>query len=188
MEFDITKMVEEIAMQAKENQEEFVFETIQPYCENILQMKINKEELKQILLNGIKKQQTSEDCISREALDDAISELTYWHFENDRLMTGGGGTKSETVYKVDDVTRLTHILSPVTPQQTKWIPVSERLPEDYIHVLCQFTLGGMGECYLAHGAFHVVGGLVMTCNEVIAWMPLPEPYNIPAQTFGCAED
>jgi len=61
-------------------------------------------------------------------------------------------------------------------EQTRWIPVSERLPDDYIHVLCQFTLGGMGECYLAHGVFHVVGGLVMTCNEVIAWMPLPEPY------------
>ena len=61
-------------------------------------------------------------------------------------------------------------------EQTKWIPTSEKLPEDYIHVLCQFTLGGMGECYLAHGVFHVVGGVVMTCNEVIAWMPLPKPY------------
>ena len=61
-------------------------------------------------------------------------------------------------------------------EQTRWIPCSERLPEEYIHVLCQFTLGGMGECYLAHGLFHIVGGLVMTCNEVIAWMPLPEPY------------
>lgn len=60
--------------------------------------------------------------------------------------------------------------------EPRWIPVTERLPEDYIHVLCQFTLSGMGECYLAHGVFHVVGGLVMTCNEVIAWMPLPEPY------------
>jgi hypothetical protein len=66
-------------------------------------------------------------------------------------------------------------LPSVTPQP-RWIPVSERLPEDYIHVLCQFTLNGMGECYLAHGVFHVVGGLVMTCNEVIAWMPLPESY------------
>lgn len=61
-------------------------------------------------------------------------------------------------------------------EQTRWIPVSERLPEEYIHVLCQFCMGGMGECYLAHGVFHVVGGLVMTCNEVIAWMELPEPY------------
>lgn len=63
-----------------------------------------------------------------------------------------------------------------TIQPQKWIPCSERLPEDNIHVLCQFTLSGMGECYLAHGVFHVVGGLVMNCNEVIAWMPLPKPY------------
>lgn len=62
-------------------------------------------------------------------------------------------------------------------EEIRWIPVTERLPEDHIHVLCQFTLSGMGECYLAHGVFHVVGGLVMTCNEVIAWMPLPEPYH-----------
>ena len=66
-------------------------------------------------------------------------------------------------------------MPPVTPK-AEWIPCSERLPEDNIHVLCQFTLNGMGECYLAHGVFHVVGGLVMTCNEVIAWMPLPQPY------------
>lgn len=57
-EFDLTKMVEEISMQAKETQEEFIFETIQPYCENILQMKINKGELKRILLNGIQKTNT----------------------------------------------------------------------------------------------------------------------------------
>lgn len=68
--------------------------------------------------------------------------------------------------------------------QTKWIPVSERLPEDNIHVLCQFYLGGMGECYLAHGVFHVVGGVVMTCNEVIAWMPLPQPYNVESEDKG----
>ena len=66
-------------------------------------------------------------------------------------------------------------LPPVNPK-SEWISCAERLPEDYIHVLCQFTLGGMGECYLAHGVFHVVGGLVMTCNEVLAWMPLPERY------------
>ena len=54
-EFDLTKMVEEISMQAKENQEEFIFNTLLPYCENILQIKINKEKLKQILLNGVKK-------------------------------------------------------------------------------------------------------------------------------------
>ena len=61
-------------------------------------------------------------------------------------------------------------------EQTKWIPTSEKLPEDYIHVLCQFTLGGMGECYLAHGLFHIVGGVRLSHDEIIAWMPLPKPY------------
>lgn len=78
MEFDITKMVEEIAMQAKENQEEFIFETIRPYCENVLQMKINKEELKQILLSSIQKQQPCEDTISRQAVINRIANTCFW--------------------------------------------------------------------------------------------------------------
>lgn len=49
---NITKLVEEILLKAQETQEEFIFQTIRPYCENVLQMNVNKEELKQILLNG----------------------------------------------------------------------------------------------------------------------------------------
>ena len=102
-----------------------------------------------------------EDCISREM---ALKESHKICIDGDVFDV----VQAETLFA----------LPSVQPQRKKgkWIPVSGRLPEDYIHVLCQFTLGGMGECYLAHGVFHVVGGLVMTCNEVIAWMPLPEPY------------
>ena len=71
-------------------------------------------------------------------------------------------------------------------EQTSWIPVSERLPEEHNHVLCQFTLGGMGECYLAHGVFHVVGGVRLSHDEIIAWMPLPTPYQPPKMM--CEED
>lgn len=61
-------------------------------------------------------QQPCEDCVSRDALDEKISELTYWHFgEDGRLVVGGAG--DNTVYKVDDVWRLTRILPSVTPQQ-----------------------------------------------------------------------
>lgn len=68
MKFDITKITEEIIMQAKETQAEFIIETIQPYCENILQTIIDKEELKQILLNGMQKQQTYEKQIIKDWL------------------------------------------------------------------------------------------------------------------------
>lgn len=63
-----------------------------------------------------------------------------------------------------------------TLEQTRWISCSERLPEENIHVLCQFYMGGMAECYHAHGMWHIVGGLRISCDEVVAWMPLPEPY------------
>ena len=61
-------------------------------------------------------------------------------------------------------------------EQISWIPVSESLPEEYNHVLCQFCMGGMAECYYAHNFFHVVGGLRVNSDEVIAWQPLPQPY------------
>lgn len=57
-----------------------------------------------------------------------------------------------------------------------WIPVSERLPEENIHVLCQFYMGGMAECYHAHDYWHIVGGFRIKIDDVLAWMPLPKPY------------
>lgn len=69
MEFNATKVVEEIVMQAEENLEEFIIETIHPYCENILQIKISKEELKQILLNGIQQPNRCDSCIHSEEQD-----------------------------------------------------------------------------------------------------------------------
>lgn len=61
--------------------------------------------------------QPCEDCVSRDALDEKISELTYWHFgEDGRLVIGGDG--DNTVYKVDDVWELTRKLPSVKPKFT----------------------------------------------------------------------
>lgn len=70
-------------------------------------------------------------------------------------------------------------------EQTRWIPVSKKLPEENIHVLCQFYMGGMAECYHAHGAWHIVGGYRISCDEVLAWMPLPEPYKVEGSESEC---
>ena len=55
MENDITKVVEEMSIQIMVSEEDFIFKTIRPYCENILQRKINRKELEQIILRGAKK-------------------------------------------------------------------------------------------------------------------------------------
>lgn len=150
----------------------------------------NMGEQKEALDMAVKalEQQPCKDCINRE--------LLLKHLENITMDTNPDHYDSKDKWYQANGFNLCKVgiemyvknLPSVTPKQARWIPCSERLPEDNIHVLCQFNLGGMGECYLAHGAFHLVGGVIMTCNEVIAWMPLPEPYKIPAQTFGCAED
>lgn len=59
-------------------------------------------------------------------------------------------------------------------EQTRWIPVSERLPE-YPGVY--MTTLDYGKHGLATGARYYHGKYFKWMNEcVIAWMPLPEPY------------
>lgn len=51
-EADITKVVEEMSVRIRETEEEFILDTIFLYCQETLQRKINKAELKQIILRG----------------------------------------------------------------------------------------------------------------------------------------
>ena len=107
------------------------------------------------------KQQPCEDAISREA----VEKITWEEPSYDDVLN--------VLTEVRDKVR---VLPSVTPQQARWIPVSERLPEENIHVLCQFYMGGMGECYHAHDYWHIVGGFRIKIDDVLAWMPLPQPY------------
>lgn len=63
---------------------------------------------------------------------------------------------------------------------SRWIPVSEKLPEDYIIVL---GTGGKSVCECRHSTprkfdyactgWHTVDGFCM--KHVTHWMPMPEP-------------
>lgn len=64
-------------------------------------------------------------------------------------------------------------------EQTTWIPVSERLPKAYEQVLRTVKYIGW------NSTFHTyvdIGTICPIDTDVIAWMPLPKPYN------GCDTD
>lgn len=66
--------------------------------------------------------------------------------------------------------------------QSQWIPCSERLPrtEDFMIITMLDDSGDIPIIYSDFGWYASVGGFWVVDNEtrknVIAWMPLPEPY------------
>ncbi len=72
----------------------------------------------------------------------------------------------------------------VTPQEPRWVPVSERLPEPNRLVLCHITTGATETYFLAlwNDALNAweegIGGCRLLENDlgykVIEWMPLPK--------------
>lgn len=74
-------------------------------------------------------------------------------------------------------------------EQTRWIPVSERLPEagEYIgdverYYLVQNEYGDMLVARYTHGEYwEQIYQLKPIGDEIIAWMSLPEPYEEDAE-------
>ena len=58
---------------------------------------------------------------------------------------------------------------PSAQQEQRWIPCSERLPEPLQAVIVTSTQGQVYISYIVHGEFEYGG-------NVVAWMPLPQPY------------
>lgn len=59
----------------------------------------------------------------------------------------------------------------------QWIPCSERLPENAMNVIAQFSSGTVTELrYAGNGIFEGIYEYEYSTKVIIAWMPLPKPY------------
>lgn len=63
--------------------------------------------------------------------------------------------------------------APTIEPEQRWIPTSERLPEPDVDVLLQLS-DVMATGYYFYDGWHVYFSVQR--KDVIAWMPLPEPY------------
>ena len=75
-------------------------------------------------------------------------------------------------YRFDKANQIIHdALSADRP--TGWIPVSERLPKEYAQYLVYFKTG---ECYVYWLEDSDWSRSIIELEEIVAWMPLPDPY------------
>ena len=98
----VSSIVEKISEKVTETREEFIFETIRPYCENVVQMKISKRDLEQALLKYYGKNDLGVDCISRISALDSIN----WAYN-----------LSDAYQKINDLPSVT----PQEPRKGHWI-------------------------------------------------------------------
>ena len=104
------------------------------------------------------------DLISRQAVYDTLTE--YYHHKTDIQHKA----LAEALSRV-----------PLSPSRPQWIPCSERLPEEMGTYMTTIDYGEHG---LVTGQRYYYGrGLKWNDECVIAWMPLPEPYNAESELY-----
>ena len=113
------------------------------------------------------------DCIDRAKAQTEI-EMNASRYTIAKERGGTGQVEwSDQLIKVSDAVDIIRHLPPVTPQEPKWIPVSERLPKNRGFYLVSTT-----DCITI---MEFISGWISQniglCNGYVkAWMPLPQPY------------
>lgn len=129
------------------------------------------------------------DCVSRNAISQTLNEMYRYVADELTLCDTDKKFPKNEVFIVDEVyEQIVEQLPSVTPQPTRWIPVSERLPEYDTYVLMSYSQDKMEIGYYHYddafypteyadlnetGWYTKAGDIA---DEPIAWMYLPKPY------------
>jgi hypothetical protein len=106
------------------------------------------------------------DAVSRQAINEYI----------DFILTHGMGKKKS----FDFIKKFAANMPAVTPQESRWIPISERLPEERLGVLvwCPTRKNIYCACYEEKQWWIFGAYWEKVTEEIIAWRPLPtKPYS-----------
>lgn len=108
-----------------------------------------------------------DDLISRKAAIDALAEHEKSRGHNYSMFADVVSECAEIIWDVP----------PVQPEQ-RWVPCSERLPEDDTPVLVYLFEHNKSPyiAWLSDGRWYTEDFEVERENEPVAWVPLPEPY------------
>ena len=118
----------------------------------------SKHPIKEALYAARKalEQEPCEDAVSRQAVID-MTGLSEWFDSSDSY--------NEFVIALSE-------LPPVIPQEPRWIPVTERLPEEGQMVIACYPT----DCGKRVMTAYYYKGCGFSCGITYAWMPLPESY------------
>lgn len=112
------------------------------------------------------------EALEQESCDDTITDII--EYINER----GGRNLFKDDSEYDCIIDYIEALPPVQPVG-RWIPVSERLPEkggDYL-VTTEWKGSYSGDVYIeTNMAVYREKEKEWDCAGIVAWMPLPEPY------------
>ena len=123
-------------------------------------------------------QQPCEDCISREDLKRKLQE------EHDLYVNAYGGFSNLPLKEKARVDEITSCIAEVVnmpsvysqPKTGHWISVSERLPEESLNSVIGWDAYRERCVFVQYidGHFQITGS--DESFDIVAWMPLPEPY------------
>ena len=125
------------------------------------------------------------DYISRQAAVDALWKALYEYedetekqfLESEELDVGEWIGYRIFVQNMNDIDRQTILNLPSAQPEQRWIPCSERLPEEGEIVLTQANIENMiSLCVASRQDYNYWKGWNTREINVVAWMPLPEPY------------
>ena len=116
-------------------------------------------------------------CISRQAVHDLVDELAR-ALSDERCHISRGRSPATIMQNILEL--------PSIQSEQRWIPVSERLPEEAYGCLVTIEIDNPLTCEYASVILHCLVGYdgetwndsdgIPLSYEVIAWMPVPLPY------------